>query len=423
MLKPYLALPRAIHVLCLGTFINRAGTFLVPFLTLYLTSSLGLGSAFATQAMGLYGLGGIAAALTGGQLADRVGRRTVMLVSLLGAAGILLFFGRLTSPPAILAAVLAFAFLGEMYRPAAMAMMADLTTPAQRPTAFAFMYLTINLGMTVSPIVGGFIAQRSFQWLFWGDALTSATYAAILFLAVRETLPSRLAAGAAAAGGGATAAPHAHPPIGAVVRRILGHGVFLLFCLATHLVSISYMQSHTTLPLYMKGLGLTPQHYGLVTAVNALLVVVLQLPFATLTGRLPREAMLVVSSLFMAVGFGLTGYATTPLWLAGTVVVWTIGELLQAPYLSTVVADLAPADLRGTYMGMLTLSFASALMVGAPLGGWVLERFGSGALWAGSFGVALAGAAIYATVSPAIRRAHAAHAAAPAAATPPDAIG
>src|SRR5258705_2780634 len=100
MLKPYLALPRAIHVLCLGTLVNRAGTFLVPFLTLYLTSSLGLGAAFSTRAMGVFGLGGILASITGGQLADRLGRRRVMLASLLGASTILLFFGRLTSPPA-----------------------------------------------------------------------------------------------------------------------------------------------------------------------------------------------------------------------------------------------------------------------------------------------------------------------------------
>lgn len=408
MLKPYLALPRAIHVLCVGTFINRAGTFLIPFLTLYLTSSLGLGSAFATQAMGVYGFGGLLAALTGGHLADRIGRRTVMMTSLLGAASILLFFGRLTSPGAILAAVLAFSFLGEMYRPAASAMVADLSTPEQRPLAFSLMYLTINVGMTISPIVGGFIAQRSFHWLFWGDALTSASYAVILFVAVRETLPSRRARAGSGAGGGATATP-SHPSIGAVARRILGHGSFLLFCLATLLVSVTYMQSHTTLPLYMRGLGLTPQQYGLTVAVNAFMVVCLQIPLTTITGRLPREAMLVVSALFTALGFGLTGLATTPLLLAGTVVVWTIGELLQAPYLSTVVADLAPTELRGTYMGMLTLSFASALMVGAPLGGAVLERFGPGALWLGSAGIALAGAALYAALGPVIRRAHVAH--------------
>jgi MFS family permease len=407
MLKPYLALPRAIHVLCVGTFINRAGTFLIPFLTLYLTSSLGLGSAFATQAMGVYGFGGLLAALTGGHLADRIGRRTVMIVSLAGAASILLFFGRLTSPGSILAAVLAFSFLGEMYRPAASAMVADLSTPEQRPLAFSLMYLTINLGMTVSPIVGGLIAQRSFHWLFWGDALTSAIYAAILFVAVRETLPARRP-GTAAASMGAVSAP-SHPPIAAVARRILGHGTFLLFCLATLLVNITYMQSHTTLPLYMKGLGMTPRTYGLVVSVNAFMVVCLQIPLTTVTGRLPRELMLVVSSLFMAAGFGLTGLANTAPLLAGTVVVWTIGELLQAPYLSTVVADLAPADLRGTYMGMLTLSFASALMIGAPLGGAVLERFGPGALWMAVTGTAVAGAALYAALAPVIRRAHAVH--------------
>lgn len=409
MLKPYLALPRAIHVLCVGTFINRAGTFLIPFLTLYLTSSLGLGSAFATQAMGVYGFGGLLASLTGGHLADRIGRRTVMLVSLLGAASILLFFGRLTSPGSILAAVLAFSFLGEMYRPAASAMVADLSTPEQRPVAFSLMYLTINVGMTVSPIVGGLIAQRSYHWLFWGDALTSTTYAAILFVAVRETLPARRTGAPPAGDSAGTATGTTHPPIGAVVRRILGHRSFLLFCLATLLVNVTYMQSHTTLPLYMKGLGLTPQQYGLVVSVNAFLVVCLQIPLTTVTGRLPREAMLVVSSLFMAAGFGLTGLATTPLLLAGTVVVWTIGELLQAPYLSTVVADLAPPELRGTYMGVLTLSFASALMVGAPLGGVVLERFGPGALWAASAGIAVAGAALYGALAPVIRRAHVAH--------------
>jgi MFS family permease len=405
MLKPYLALPRTIHVLCVGTFVNRAGTFLIPFLTLYLTSHLGLGSAFATAAMGVYGFGGIVAALTGGALADRVGRRTVMLASLTGAASILVFFPRLESPAAILGAVLAFSFLGEMYRPAASAMIADVATPAQRPAAYGLMYLTINLGMTVSPIVGGFIAQRSFAWLFYGDAATSLAYAALLFFAVRETLPPRRAAASGVAG-----AHEPHPPLAAVARRIAGHRAFLLFCLATHLVSLAYMQSHTTLPLYMKGLGLGPQQYGFVTAVNAAMIVCLQLPFTNLMRRFPREALLAWSGVLTAVGFGLTGLAGAVGPLMATVVVWTLGEMMQSPYLSAVVADLAPPDMRGSYMGMMTFSFASALMIGAPLGGLVLERFGAGALWGGACGVALAGAALYAAIGPDVRRAHAAHA-------------
>lgn len=400
MLEPYFKLPRQIYVLCLGTFINRAGMFLVPFLTFYLTSRLHLSAEFATSAMGLYGLGGIVAALTGGTLADRIGRRTVMLISLLGGAAVLLLFVRLESPPAILAAVLAIALLGEMYRPAAGAMIADLVPAEQRPKAYGLMYLTINLGMTVSPILGGFIAQRSFHVLFWVDAATSAAYAVLLWAAVRETLRPR-----GAAAGGVHAEPHA--PLGTVARQIAGHGTFLAFCLATHCVSIAYMQSHTSLPLYMQGLGFGPQQYGWVVAVNAAMIVCLQLPFTHWIGRFSRESLLVASALFTAVGFGLTAFAVTVPALAATVVVWTIGEMIQSPYLQTVVADLAPADMRGSYMGMMTFSFSSALMIGSPLGGLVLSRLGGSALWIGSFAVALAGAALFAAIGPAVRRAHA----------------
>lgn len=396
MLRPYFALPRTIYLLCLGTFINRAGTFLVPFLALYLTSALHLGAGFATLALGVYGAGGLLAALTGGALADRIGRRTVMLMSLVGASSLLLVFGRLTAPPAILVAVLVFAFLGDMYRPAAQAMMADLTRPEQRPTAFSLMYVTVNLGMTVSPIVGGFIAQRSYQWLFWGDAGTSLAYALLLALAVPETLASRRRAAGEAA--------PAHPPLGDVLRSITGHRAFLVFLTATFGVSVAYMQSHTTLPLYMQGLGLGPRTYGLVVAVNAAMVAVGQLPFTTLISRFPRERLLVAAALLTGLGFGLTALATTPTALALTVVVWTFGEMMQSAYLPAVVADLAPPAMRGSYMGMLSFSFAGALMLGSPAGGFLLERCGAGWLWLASGGVALVGAGLYALVGSRIRR-------------------
>ncbi len=182
MLKQYLTLPRAIHILCVGAFINRAGAFLAPFLTLYLQKKLDLGTEFATQAMGIYGVGAMAAFAVGGHLADRLGRRTVMLISLLGSGSILMVFGRLSSPWAILAALLLFALVAEMYRPAASAMIADLVAPDRRPEAFGLMYVSINLGFAVAASVGGVLARYSFRLLFWGDALTAFVYAGIIFL-------------------------------------------------------------------------------------------------------------------------------------------------------------------------------------------------------------------------------------------------
>jgi MFS family permease len=394
MLRPYLELPRAVYILCLGTLVNRAGTFLISFLTFYLNESLGFDAAFATWTMGVFGFGSIMAALCGGHLADRIGRRTVMLVSLLGASTILMFFGRLTSPWAIMAAVFCFAFVGDMYRPAASAMIADLVAPHQQPAAFGLLYVTVNLGMAISPVVGGYIAEYSYQWLFYGDALTSTSYAIILFLAIRETLPKR---GPVSAEGESThhESPGEHLSIGATVLLILRDRPFVIFCLATHLIGITYMQSHTTLPIHLRDLGFGPRDYGQIVAVNAAMIVLCQLPFTTYLLRFRREAVLVVSAVITAVGFGLTALAVTRWQFIGTVVVWTIGEMMQSPYMQTTVADLAPKSLRGTYMGVFTMSFASALMIGSPVGGQILKHLGSGALWTACLIFGLIGAFLY----------------------------
>ena len=189
MLREYLSLPRSIHILCMGSFINRAGAFVVVFLVLYLRQDLGLDVTFATRTMGVFGLGAIIASLVGGHLADQIGRRTVMLASLFGGATILVVFSFVTARWAIMPMVLVFAMVVEMYRPAASAMIADLTDPVQRPHAFGLMYVAINLGFAVGAFVGGKIAGYGFQWLFWGDALTAAIYGLIIVLAISETLP------------------------------------------------------------------------------------------------------------------------------------------------------------------------------------------------------------------------------------------
>ncbi len=191
MLQPYLNLPRAVHILCLGTFVNRAGTFLIPFLTIYLHANLGLSPRTATLTMGLYGLGAIVASMLGGHLADWIGRRRVMLFSLFGGAAALFIFSFLTSATAVMATVTAFGIIAEMYRPAASAMIGDLVEPARRPHAFGLMYVAINLGFAVGPVIGGLIAAYSFRWLFWGDAFASCMYGLIVLTLIRETLPSR----------------------------------------------------------------------------------------------------------------------------------------------------------------------------------------------------------------------------------------
>ncbi len=397
MIRHYLDLPRSIHILCLGSLVNRAGTFVVIFLTLYLTTSLGLSVTFATTAMGFFGAGAIVASLIGGQLADQIGRRPVMLIALLGGAVILVVFSFVTTPWLIMLMILLFACVAETFRPAASAMIADLTSPEQRPHAFALMYVSINLGFAIGAFVGGIIATYDFHWLFWGDAITSGIFAFIILVSLRETLPSRGSGRLSVDGDCSEHELDEAVPIVAAARHIIKDRIFVVFCLATFLIALVFMQSLSTLPLYIEQCGFQPGDYGKIIALNGLLIVLLQLPLTTVLTRFRRGNVMVVGALLNAVGFSLTALAVTLSHFALTIVVWTIGEIMAAPYSHAIVSDLAPTRLRARYMGVFTMSFSSAVMFAAPIGGAILasENLGGRSLWFGAGVVAVFSAGLF----------------------------
>lgn len=400
MFKQYLSLSRTVHLLSLGALVNRAGAFLVPFLTLYLRESLDLGVGFASIALGVFGVGALVASLVGGHLADRIGRKTVMLLSLFGGAIILLFFGYLTTPWTILAAIFIFSLFSEMYRPAAFAMVADVTDPAQRTHAFGLMYVAVNLGFAVAAAIGGILAEFSFLWLFWGDAITTGLFGLLILLWIKETLP---AVGSVEASEQeirrtdvssqsestldvATITDHTlananDASFAAAVRHIMKDGVFLVFCGATFVLAVMYTQSICTLPLCLTERGYSARTYGWVIAINGALIVLMQLPVTSIVARYHRGWMIALSAVITGAGFALFGFASLPWHFSAGVVVWTCGEMMGSPLSSAIVSDLAPKRFRARYMGVFTMSFSSSMMIGAPLGGLVLNTLGSGYLW------------------------------------------
>jgi len=407
MLRPYLELPRAVHVLCIGTFVNRAGTFLIPFLTLYLTSKRGFSELAATSGAAICGAGSVVAALVGGHLADQVGRRRVMLLSLFGNAGVLLVFGFLHSPWTMLPALFVFTLLADMYRPAAQAMLSDLVEPERRSLSFGLMYTALNLGFGVGAWMGGKISGRlGFEWMFVIDASTSVIYAFIILFLIRETLGRHRAPPIEAsipADGDPVDPTTLPPPIEQVAeisaadaaRRILRDRVFLLYCLASFFIGTVFVQSMTSFPLLFKrSYGINAETYGWIIAVNGFLIALCQLPITAATTRRNRANVMVLGSLALACGFGATELASTPVGLAVTVAIWTVGEMLMAPFNGPIVTDLAGPDMRARYFGVFGMSFSCALTLSTPLGGWVLQRFGGVALTRGCFFVALIAVAI-----------------------------
>lgn len=294
-----------------------------------------------------------------------------------GSAASVLLLSQVAELPAIVALTCAAGAFGEMYRPASSALMADLIPPEDRVVAFALYRLAINLGFTIGPATAGFLAQRSYVWLFVGDAVTSAVYGVAALVALPEGVRSQ----------------RSDEVRGEALRSVLRDRRFLLFLMATVAASLVYFQAQSTFPLHVRAAGLSDATYGALISLNGLICVVLELPLTSVTRRLPAWLPMTAGSVLVAIGFAATAGADTRLLLGATVAVWTLGEIVNAPVASAFVADVAPAHLRGRYGSVWGLAFSLSLIV-APIAGGALYEFGPTLLWRACGVVGLISAAL-----------------------------
>ena len=364
-------MPRSFWFLWSGTLLNRIGSFVSPFLALYLTSDRGISIAQAGVVLSLFGLGSAVGQTVGGVLADRIGRRRTMVLGLVSSAVTLLLLG--AAPGFTLVALAAFAYglCLDMFRPAVQAAVADLVPDADRARAFALQFWAVNLGFSVATPLGGFLASRGYWWLFVLDAAASLAFAVLILRGVPETRP--VVDGAAGR-----------------LRDVLTDRLMLALVASVVAAAAVYMQAFSTLPLAFRADGLGPGSYGLALGLNGVLIVLLQPLLLGVLGRRRRGPLLLVAVLLQGVGFGMTAFADgMPSHLAA-ITVWTLGEILQAGLLGALVASIAPAHLRGRYMGVFGFSFGAAAFLAPVLGTQVLTRFGESTLWGSCFAVCVA---------------------------------
>ncbi len=176
-------IPATAWVLFGGTFVNRFGTFVLPFLVLYLTSR-GYSAPEAGLALSAYGLGGVGAVGIGGLLADRIGRRNTIAVSMFGGATSMLVLSQVRGLALIVVVTVVVGLFQELYRPASSALIADVVPSDQRVTAFALYRFAINLGWAFGPAAAGVMAHRSYFLLFAADSATSAAFGVVALVAL-----------------------------------------------------------------------------------------------------------------------------------------------------------------------------------------------------------------------------------------------
>ncbi|MFB7939623.1 MDR family MFS transporter [Streptomyces sp. NPDC004779] len=378
-------LPQGFWWLWLSTLVNRTGAFVLTFLSLYLTTELGHSAWFAGLVVALHGLGGVAGSPLGGVLTDRWGRRPTMVTMHLASAACAGALAFVTSAWGVALVVLLMGVSMQAVRPSINATIADMVPADDVRRAYALNYWALNLGFAVASIAGGAAAFLGYRTLFLVDAVATTLCAIIVFLRLPETRPERAAAKA-----GENAAEER-----VSMLDVLRDAPFRTLVLLNLLVCVVFTAPWIGLPLTMAEQGLPPSSYGMVIAVNGIVIVGFQLLVNKVTERRSPVVLLTVSSLLFAVGTGATALAGSSVAFAATVIVWTIGEMVHVPTNAAATARLAPEHARGRYQGVMGMSWAVAGFVAPVMAGAVVDGPGSDVLWAGTFALGVVAAVGY----------------------------
>jgi predicted MFS family arabinose efflux permease len=366
--EAYAGLPKDAWLLSLVEFINRSGTMVFFFMTLYLTRKLGFSTPQAGQVMSAYGLGALVGAYLGGKLTDRVGAYTVQKASLMLGGTTLIAVGQVKSFGLIIGLMFALAVFSETLHPANATAMSQVCPPEVRTRGFALNRLATNLGVTIGPVVGGFLALIDYVYLFWVDGLTYLIAGVLFWILFKTSRPPQKEADAAAA----SSSPRS-PWRDVYFLKIIGL-VFLL--------GLIFVQIFTTFPLYFKEFyGFPENRIGFLLAVNTIMIVLFEMILLNALRRRPSIQLVAIGSLLFGGGLALIPLGRGFPFAAFTVMVWTAGEMLFMPAVTTEIADHSDDASRGNYMGVFSLAFALAITLGPSIGTFIYDRLGADILW------------------------------------------
>ena len=375
--------PRPVRLLLVGTLVNKLGTFIVPYLTLVLLRDFHMQEAEAARLLFAYGFGSVVSILAGGVITDRFGRRRTLLVSLFGSGVLAVAMGVAPLAGAFVPLLVAFGFIGDLYRPAAAAVIGDLLPSADRATGFAGLRMAVNLGWAAGTALGGVLADWDWHLLFLGDGLTTLAYGVLVYLTIPETRPAGVVLPAASLPAArACTSSSSGPTLGRASTNPLRDGVFLAATSTGLLFTLIFCSHLTVLPLTVTQSAAYPAVvFGLLAALNGLLVAFFEISITARLARFRRLRLAALGCFLSAAGFGMIGLVMQWAWFLLAALVYTSGEILASPQQIAFIADWAPPEARGRYLSLYQATWSVAFAVNPAIMLPLHSALGERAFW------------------------------------------
>ena len=366
--QAFSGLGRDIWWLGLICFINRAGSMVFPFMTLYFTTRLGFSDVQAGWLLFVYGAGSLSGSYLGGLLSARLGALRVLILSLMGGGLTFLLFPLFKSYHAIMITCFVLGVLADSFRPAIMSAFTIYSTPENQVRAFALLRLALNGGMAAGPAIGGLLAAIDYKLIFFGDGLTCILASLAVPILFREHMRQEKAVGPTSKEGGLALKPLKDPGFMAFIVMVLGLAVIIFQFIGTY-------------PLHLnREYGLQEYHIGSLLAFNAFFLCSFEMVTVHMLEKRNPFYIFAVGSFILSLGFALLPLGSSFAFALVCMLFFTIGEMLSLPFSNSLVAKMA-GDTPGPYMGVYSAVFSLGMMIGPGLGLMCYHRWGADLFW------------------------------------------
>jgi MFS family permease len=370
--------PMQFWMLIIGSFINSVGSSMIwPFIIIFFRNQLDVSMLQAGSLMTIKSGVSIFSALIAGSLADRFGRKRIMVFSLI-SAGLIYFLYIPQHPFLVYAVLMALSGLVEpMYRVGATAMVADMLPEESRMGGYALQRMVTNIGLTIGPVLSGILILKSYGLMFSISAICLIVFGLFIYFLINETLvkePAETEAGM----------PREN------YITVLKNKPFMVFSSSLFLTMTSSVPVFVNLTAYAnENYAIPESELGLLLTTNAMMVIVFQFMVTRITEKHDVKRILTIGSIFYAIGTGSIIFGSTLWAFVISMAVMTVGEMIYMPTSTTMAANMAPSHMRGRYMSVYNLAIELAVGVGPMIAGFLNDFMFPKAIWMGCMVLAL----------------------------------